>query len=109
MERRRFGSTDLRVSLLGVGGGYGIGPDALEFAFDQGINYFFWAPWLPTYRNMRRGLRRLIPGYRDELVISVEPGLLMEDGIYHVEENLIVTQNGCEVLSQAPRTLWTLV
>jgi Xaa-Pro aminopeptidase len=39
------------------------------------------------------------------MVITIEPGLVMEDGIYHVEENLIVTQNGCEVLSQAPREL----
>ena len=70
MERRRFGSTDLRVSPLGIGGGYGLGPDALEFAFDQGVNYFFWAPWLPTYHNMKRGLRRLIPGHRDEVVIA---------------------------------------
>jgi aryl-alcohol dehydrogenase-like predicted oxidoreductase len=58
------------VSPLGIGGGYGIGPDALELAFERGINYFFWAPWLPTYHNMKRGLRRLIPGHRDELVIA---------------------------------------
>lgn len=42
------------------------------------------------------------------MVISIEPGLIMEDGVYHVEENLIVTQDGCEVLSQAPRELWAL-
>jgi Xaa-Pro aminopeptidase len=42
------------------------------------------------------------------MVITIEPGLVMEDGIYHVEENLIVTQNGCEVLSQAPRELRVL-
>jgi Xaa-Pro aminopeptidase len=42
------------------------------------------------------------------MVISIEPGLVMEDGIYHVEENIIVTQNGGEVLSQAPRELWVL-
>ncbi len=42
---------------------------------------------------------------KENMVISIEPGLVMEDGIYHVEENLIVTQNGCEVLSQAPREL----
>lgn len=42
------------------------------------------------------------------MVISIEPGLVMEDGIYHVEENLIVTQNGSEVLSQAPRELRVL-
>lgn len=42
------------------------------------------------------------------MVISIEPGLVMEDGIYHVEENVTVTETGCEVLSQAPRELWVL-
>jgi Xaa-Pro aminopeptidase len=44
----------------------------------------------------------------ENMVISVEPGLVRDDGIYHVEENLVVTKDGCEILSQAPRELWTL-
>ena len=42
------------------------------------------------------------------MVISVEPGLVRDDGVYHVEENLLVTKDGCEILSRAPRELWTL-
>jgi len=42
------------------------------------------------------------------MVISVEPGLVRDDGIYHAEENVLVTKNGCEILSRAPRELWTL-
>jgi Xaa-Pro aminopeptidase len=44
----------------------------------------------------------------ENMVIAIEPGILMEDGIYHVEENILVTKDGCEILSQAPRDLWTL-
>jgi Xaa-Pro aminopeptidase len=44
----------------------------------------------------------------ENMVISVEPGLVREDGVYHAEEDVLVTKNGSEVLSQAPRELWTL-
>ncbi len=44
----------------------------------------------------------------DNMVITVEPGLVRDDGVYHVEENVLVTKGGSEVLSQAPRELWTL-
>lgn len=44
----------------------------------------------------------------ENMVISVEPGLVRPDGVYHAEENILVTKDGCEVLSQAPRELWTL-
>lgn len=42
------------------------------------------------------------------MVISIEPGLVREDGVYHAEENLLVTKDGCEILSRAPRELWDL-
>lgn len=45
---------------------------------------------------------------QENMVISVEPGLVMDDGIYHAEANIIVTKEGCEVLSTAPESLWTL-
>ncbi len=44
----------------------------------------------------------------ENMVISVEPGLVREDGVYHAEEDVLVTKNGSEVLSRAPRELWTL-
>jgi len=42
------------------------------------------------------------------MVISIEPGLVREDGVYHAEENILVTKDGCEILSWAPRELWHL-
>jgi len=69
-ERRILGKTDLVVSPFGMGGGYGIGGNAVEWAFEHGINYFFWASWLPTYRPMEKSLKRLLPGYRGEIVVA---------------------------------------
>ena len=44
----------------------------------------------------------------ENMVITIEPGLVREDGIYHAEENVLVTKDGYEILSNAPRKLWTL-
>jgi Xaa-Pro aminopeptidase len=44
----------------------------------------------------------------ENMVVSVEPGLVRDDGVYHAEQNVLVTQKGCEILSLAPRELWTL-
>ncbi len=42
------------------------------------------------------------------MVITIEPGVATEYGTFHVEENVLVTEDGCEVLSEAPRTLWEI-
>jgi Xaa-Pro aminopeptidase len=44
----------------------------------------------------------------ENMVISIEPGLVRDDGVFQTEENLIVTKEGCEILAQAPQELWTL-
>lgn len=36
------------------------------------------------------------------MVVSVEPGVATRYGTFHVEENFLVTEDGCELLSQAP-------
>jgi aryl-alcohol dehydrogenase-like predicted oxidoreductase len=69
-EQRTLGRTNLSVSPFGIGGGYGIDESSVEWAFEHGINYFFWAPWMPTYRSMERCLKRLLLGHRDEIVIA---------------------------------------
>jgi predicted aldo/keto reductase-like oxidoreductase len=40
---RTLGRTNLTVSCLGLGGGSGISSDDALYAFDQGINYFFYS------------------------------------------------------------------
>jgi Xaa-Pro aminopeptidase len=39
------------------------------------------------------------------MVITIEPGVATEYGTFQAEEDLVVTTDGCEVLSQAERTL----
>jgi len=39
------------------------------------------------------------------MVITVEPGVATEYGTFHAEENVVVTPDGFEVISEAPRTL----
>ncbi|NJM20900.1 MAG: aldo/keto reductase [Richelia sp. RM2_1_2] len=58
---RKFGRTDLTVSCLGLGGGAGISSEDTLYAFDQGINYFFYSCDLHhyTYSSMSNALRQL--------------------------------------------------
>jgi len=43
---------------------------------------------------------------RPGMIVTVEPAIATADGTFHVEENVLVTETGCEVLSTAP---WELV
>ncbi|MEQ8756494.1 MAG: aldo/keto reductase [Coleofasciculus sp. G1-WW12-02] len=58
---RKLGRTDLTVSCLGLGGGGGISSDDTLYAFDQGINYFFYSSDLHhyIYSSMSGALRQL--------------------------------------------------
>lgn len=41
-ERAQLGRTGLEVGRLGVSSGYGVPGEAIERAFERGVNYFFW-------------------------------------------------------------------
>lgn len=58
---RKLGRTDLTVSCLGLGGGGHISSDDTLYAFDQGINYFFYSSDLHhfLYSSMAGALRQL--------------------------------------------------
>lgn len=58
---RKLGRTDLTVSCLGIGGGSCISSDDTLYAFDQGINYFFYSSDLHHYfySHMSEALRQL--------------------------------------------------
>jgi Xaa-Pro aminopeptidase len=42
------------------------------------------------------------------MVITIEPGVATEFGVFHVEQNVLVTNTGHEVLSAAPTELWEI-
>lgn len=58
---RQLGRTNLTVSCLGLGGGSGISSEDTLYAFDKGINYFFYSSDLHhhIYSSMSGGLRQL--------------------------------------------------
>jgi Xaa-Pro aminopeptidase len=43
----------------------------------------------------------IVPG----MVLTVEPGMWTEDGMYHCEENVVVRPDGVDLLSDCPRDL----
>jgi predicted aldo/keto reductase-like oxidoreductase len=57
----KLGRTDLTVSCLGLGGGGGISSEDTLYAFEQGINYFFYSSDLHhyIYSSMSDALRQL--------------------------------------------------
>jgi Xaa-Pro aminopeptidase len=42
------------------------------------------------------------------MVVTLEPGVATPYGTFHVEENVVVREDGYEILSNCPRTLWRI-
>lgn len=69
-EHTTLGRTGLKVSRLGLAGGYGIPAQAVEKAFHEyGVNYFYWEGRKP---GMKEGLRNLVKNNRKELIIAIQ-------------------------------------
>jgi aryl-alcohol dehydrogenase-like predicted oxidoreductase len=69
-DHRTFGRTGLRVSRIGLAGGYGVPAIAVEKAFHEyGVNYFYWVSRKP---GMRDGLKVLARSGREDLVVAVQ-------------------------------------
>ncbi len=73
--RRPLGKTGLQVSPLGIGGGGGIQADDLLYAFERGINYFFYSSDLHhfSYSQSAPALRNLCmrgSTTRDQVVLA---------------------------------------
>lgn len=65
---RKLGRTDLTVSCLGIGGGGGISSEDTIYAFEQGINYFFYSSDLHhhIYSPMSNALQKMC-GHRSSV------------------------------------------
>jgi len=68
-ERTTLGRTGLQVARLGISASYGVPGDALERAFERGVNYIYWGSRrLPSFGE---GLKRLRP-QRDRFVLVIQ-------------------------------------
>jgi aryl-alcohol dehydrogenase-like predicted oxidoreductase len=68
-ERVRLGRTGLEVCRLGVSSGYGAPADALDRAFERGVNYIFWGS--RRTNSFAAALRRLT-GQRERFVLVIQ-------------------------------------
>lgn len=66
---RTLGRTGLPVGALGLAASYGAGADAVEYAFEHGLNYFYWGSRRTS--SFGEGLRRLAPN-RDRYVLVIQ-------------------------------------
>ena len=42
------------------------------------------------------------------MVITIEPGIINDDGVYIVEQNLLVTESGADILSTGNWEIWEI-
>jgi len=42
------------------------------------------------------------------MVITIKPGVATEFGVFHIEQDVLVTAEGSEILSTAPTEIWTI-
>jgi aryl-alcohol dehydrogenase-like predicted oxidoreductase len=68
-ERRLLGRTGLKVGRLGISASYGVPGDALERAFERGVNYIYWGS--RRLASFGEGLKRLRP-QRDRFVLVIQ-------------------------------------
>ncbi len=64
-----LGRTGLRVGRLGVASSYGVPADAVERAFDRGVNYFYWGS--ARTEPFGEALRHLAP-QRERFVLMIQ-------------------------------------
>jgi aryl-alcohol dehydrogenase-like predicted oxidoreductase len=68
-ERKVLGRTGLEVGRLGIAASYGVPGDALERAFEHGVNYIYWGS--KRTASFGEGLKRLRP-QRDRIVLVIQ-------------------------------------
>lgn len=66
-----LGRSNLQVSRLTIGAGYGAPASSCERAFhEHNVNSFYWS--LPRRSGMKSAIRTLAPNHRDEMVIMIQ-------------------------------------
>lgn len=65
-----LGASGLEVGRMGIGADAGIPADALEWAFERGVNYFYWGS--RRRPGMREAIRKLAKRQREKMVIALQ-------------------------------------
>ncbi len=65
-----LGTSGLEVGRMGIGADAGIPADALEWAFERGVNYFYWGS--RRRPGMRGAIRKLAKRQREKMVIALQ-------------------------------------
>jgi predicted aldo/keto reductase-like oxidoreductase len=68
-SRRKFGRTDEKIGRLGISSGYGVSGEALERAFERGVNYIYWGSRRTA--SFGAGLKRLRKK-RDKFMLVIQ-------------------------------------
>jgi predicted aldo/keto reductase-like oxidoreductase len=65
-----LGASGLTAARLGIGSDSGVPCEALEWAFERGINYFYWGS--RRTKGMKEAIRRLAPRWREKLIVVLQ-------------------------------------
>jgi aryl-alcohol dehydrogenase-like predicted oxidoreductase len=65
-----LGTSGLEVGKMGIGADAGIPAHALEWAFERGVNYFYWGS--RRRPGMKRAIRKLAKHQREKMVIALQ-------------------------------------
>ena len=65
-----LGASGLKVQRMGIGSDAGVSASALEWAFERGVNYFYWGS--RRRKGMKEAIRHLAPRCRDRMVIALQ-------------------------------------
>jgi len=69
-ETIALGNSGLNVRKMGIGADAGVTAKALEWAFEQGVNYFYWGT--RRKKGMKTAIRNLAPQWREKMVIALQ-------------------------------------
>ncbi|MDH5672300.1 MAG: hypothetical protein OEZ06_09135 [Myxococcales bacterium] len=70
LEPRLLGRSGLVCARMGIGSDQGLDADSLCWAFERGINYFYWGSRRTP--GMREAIVSLSPSHREQLVVAVQ-------------------------------------